>query len=304
MNKIKISIIIIFDQIREEKLRRLLDSIRPQLLTEMEVLLIHESFVPARQPIFSILPVFPIISIFPILPVNIRYIPIPEKQGIPFNRNQGIQQAHGEIIVFIDDDCWVPEGWLDSLVTPLQQDQDLLAVTGGTRVPPSNLMGDCIAALGFPGGGSLGFEKVWKVSSEGYTNHLSVGNCALQRKIFPKVGLFDESMKSGAEDTEFSYRLELAGIPIKYVSKGFAYHESRSSWADFWRWQVRRGRANYQFRKKVGNINSFVKLRFWSAKNILKENWRNWRLPLILGLLGASFSLQQWGYLSEKWKRE
>ncbi|MEK6951271.1 MAG: glycosyltransferase family 2 protein [Nanoarchaeota archaeon] len=284
-----LSIIIICDQLRLDKLSRLLESMKSQIEKyPAEILLLHESNIQRPAPS---------------LPFSLRYLTIPAQQGIPFNRNQGLRAAQGELIVFIDDDCWVQEQWLDSLVRPLLQDQTLLAVTGGTRVPPSTFLGDCIAALGFPGGGSLGFEKVWKVSEHNFTNHLSVGNCALRRTVFEKVGYFDETMKNGAEDAEFSYRLERAQIPVKYVPEGYAYHEARTTWKEFVRWQLRRGRANYHFKKKVGTVKEFIKLRAWSAKNVLKEN-KNRRLPVIMTLLGMSAALQQIGYLQEKWKHE
>ena len=84
-----ISLIVIFDTFRREKIVRLLESIKNQIsLYPSEILLLHESNVPVREPE---------------LPLTVRYITIPEKKGIPFNRNQGIQRAQGDIIVFIDD---------------------------------------------------------------------------------------------------------------------------------------------------------------------------------------------------------
>ncbi|MDP3734726.1 MAG: glycosyltransferase [Nanoarchaeota archaeon] len=287
-NKVKnpttISIIVIFDQIREEKLRRLCQSLKPSLTEDTEVIFIHESEFAAELPLF---------------PINVQYSNVPPKQGIPFNRNQGIHHAQGKIIVFIDDDCWVQDNWLSSFLKHFEDDS-IMAITSGTKIPPSNFIGDCIAALGFPGGGSLGFEKVWKVSADNFTNHLAVGNCALRRDIFDTIGLFDESMKSGAEDAEFSYRLEKAGIVVKYEPAAYAYHEARTSLSSFIHWQLRRGRANYQFRRKVGPVGSFIKLRLWSAKNILGENIFNPQIPFIFILLGSSFVLQQAGYFLEK----
>lgn len=282
-----ISIIVICNQIQEEKLNRLFRSLQPQLPAASEVLLLYESSQPQELPSFSL---------------AVQSIPLPPSQGIPFNRNQGIIRSRGKFIIFIDDDCWVPENWLKALLEPLQKDKHILAVTGGTKVPPSNLLGDSIAALGFPGGGSLGFDKVWKVSPEGFTNHLSVGNCALRRELFEQVGYFDVAMKFGAEDTEFSQRLEAAGILVKHVPDACAFHEARSSWSSFVQWQLRRGRANYHFRKKVGKVGKFVQLRAWSAGNVLRANLTTLRFPVVLGLLGSSFALQQWGYLLERWK--
>ena len=283
----KISIIIICDKIRTEKLNRLLAGLKPQLSRrQAEVLLVHETNQAAALPSLA---------------CTVRHLPIPPHRGIPFNRNQGIRGARGEIIVFIDDDCWVPQKWLASLIHPIQKNKRVWATTGGTRVPQSNFLGDCIAALGFPGGGSLGFEKMWKVVN-GLTNHLSVGNCALRREIFDKVGFFDESLKLGAEDAEFSVRLEKKRILINYVPEAYAFHEARSTLTSFFRWQLRRGRANYHFKKRIGNVGGFVKLRMWSAKNSLKQNGVSLKLPFIVGLLGVSFIVQQSGYLLEQWR--
>jgi cellulose synthase/poly-beta-1,6-N-acetylglucosamine synthase-like glycosyltransferase len=281
-----ISIVVIFDKLRKDKLDRLLNSMKDQLSNySLEILFLHESNTPLIKPDF---------------PVEVTYLNIPAKQGIAFNRNQGIKHAQGDIIVFIDDDCWVPEGWLSSLLLPLQNNPDILATTSGTKIPPSNFLGDCISELGFPGGGSLGFEKVWKVSTQGFTDHLTVGNCALRKSVFTTIGLFDETMKSGAEDAEFSLRLTKANISLKYIPQAYAYHEARTTMSDFVKWQLRRGRANYQFKKRVGPIGGFVKLRLWSSRNIVAQNLLKPRLPVVVGLLGLSFLLQQAGFMQER----
>ncbi len=283
----KVSIIIIFDKFRRDKLTRLLNSLKSQVSQgEAEIVLIHES----KEPLQNLN-----------LPIDVRYVTVTPKQGIPYNRNQGILHAKGNIIVFIDDDCWVQDRWLSSLLRPLEADSTLLASTGETRVPKSNFIGDCIAKLGFPGGGSLGFDKMWKISGDSLTNHLAVGNCAMKKEIFRKVGLFDESMKCGAEDAEFSFRMERSSLPIKFAPGAYAFHEARTSLGSFVQWQLRRGRANHQFKKKVGKVGSFVKLRLWSAKNIIKENADDARLPFVLSFLVMSFVLQQMGYLAENY---
>jgi GT2 family glycosyltransferase len=293
---VSVSIVIIFNQLRKDKLFRLLDTLKPQLNDySCEILLVHESSERLNTKAMN-------------LPVKCRYITIPEKLGFSFNRNQGIKHARGEIIVFIDDDCWVREKWLKSLIDPLLEKRprgkEILVTTSGTKIPKSNLLGDCISALGFPGGGSLGFEKVWKVSKEGFTNHLAVGNCAIKKNAFDIVGKFDESMILGAEDAELSFRLEKKGIPIKYVPEAYAFHEARTTLTSFVSWQLRRGGANYQFKQKVGPVGRFIKLRIWSAKNIMEKNILEWKLPLITTIIGLSFLLQQLGYLKEMIQNE
>lgn len=281
----KVSIIVIFDRLRKSKLDRLLNSMKHQLEEyNPEIIFLHESNEILPKPPF---------------PVELTYKNIPARRGIAFNRNQGIKESTGEVIVFVDDDCWVPENWLNSILQPLQ-DPSELAVTSATKIPRSNFLGDCISALGFPGGGSLGFEKVWHVTSDGYTNHLTVGNCALRRTVFDLAGNFDETMRYGAEDAEFSIRMERAGVRIKYVPRAYAFHEARTTLPSFVKWQLRRGRANYHFKKRVGPVKSFIKLRLWSARNIVTQNLLKLRLPVVLSLLFLSFLLQQWGFIQAR----
>ena len=78
--------------------------------------------------------------------------------------------------------------------------------------------------------------------------------------MFNLVGAFNEEMKFGAEDAEFSYRLLKKGIKIKYVPQAYAFHEARSDLKSFIHWQLRRGKANYHFARAVGKVGGFVKL--------------------------------------------
>ncbi len=285
MNKmVKISIVVIFDQLRDD-LFRLLETIRPQLNKEVEILLVQESDKEIQLPA---------------LPVKTRHIIIPQKQGFSFNRNQGIKNSKGNIIVFIDDDCWVHEKWLEAITKPLLDNKNVMVTASGTIIPKSTFLGDCISELGFPGGGSLGFRNVWPISQEGFTDHLVVGNCAIKKEVFNKIGMFEEAMKSGAEDAEMSMRLKQSGIHILYVEEAYAYHKARTKLGDFIKWQIRRGRANFQFKTKLGKVDEFVKLRLWSTKNIIKKNLLRPRLAIILCLLILSFLTQNYGYLKEK----
>lgn len=67
---------------------------------------------------------------------------------------------------------------------------------------PSNLLGDSISALGFPAGGAIVFDKIWKVNQDGFTDSLSTCNCAVKKDIFQKMGGFDDSFPfPGGEDS-------------------------------------------------------------------------------------------------------
>lgn len=288
--KNKVSIIIIFDQIRKE-LFPLLNQIRIQMKNlkeySFEVVLIHESNKKLKP-----------LSEFK----GFKYVNIPEKRGFSFNRNKGLENAKGNIIVFIDDDCLPVDGWLENLLAPLD-DKRIEGVMGNVRIPKSNYIGDCISELGFPAGANAGFKNMWKVDKDEFTSHVTTCNCALRKDIFKKVGLFNEKLIYGAEDAELSYRMEKSGYIVEYSPKALAYHKARDNLSSFIKWQLRRGKANYYFRKEVGPIKNFLKLRIWSSSNILKKNLFDHKIFGVFPLLFLSFFFQQIGYYIEKRKQ-
>jgi len=45
---------------------------------------------------------------------NVRYV-LEQRQGLSHARNAGLQAAYGSYVAYIDDDCKLPEGWLERL---------------------------------------------------------------------------------------------------------------------------------------------------------------------------------------------
>src|SRR5436305_3135279 len=62
---------------------------------------------------------------------NLRYIR-EDGQGASCARNRGIQEAHGEIFAFTDDDVVVDAYWLAQCVKAFEQSSDIVCVTGYT----------------------------------------------------------------------------------------------------------------------------------------------------------------------------
>ncbi|GAG28178.1 unnamed protein product, partial [marine sediment metagenome] len=219
----KISIIIIFDKIRKS-LFFLLDQIRQQSKGKnVEVVLIHES-----NEKLKLLKEFK----------GFKYVNIPEKNGFSFNRNQGLKYSKGDVVVFIDDDCLPREGWLENLIKPFDNKR-IDGVMGDVKIPKVNYIGNCISELGFPAGANAGFKRMWKVSQNGFTYHISTCNCALRKKVFSKIGEFNENLIYGAEDAELSYRLEKGKCLIKYQPSALVFHAPRKDLKSFIEWMLR-----------------------------------------------------------------
>jgi GT2 family glycosyltransferase len=169
------------------------------------------------------------------------YIPHPvTNRGIPYARNLALQNADGEIVVFLDDDCSIQDGWLDKLLEPFE-DHLVLGVQGGVTVPESaGAIGWSESILGFPGGG---ISRVLKAKGKNHeTEVISTLNCAYRKWVVDRVGGFDERLKVGGEDFLFAQRVRKFGR-LLFVPGALVRHAERGKLSSIWRWFVRRGRA-------------------------------------------------------------
>lgn len=221
-----------------------------------------------------------------------------ENHGPAYCRNTGARRARGDIIVFTDSDCRVDGSWIEHIRRHFRSN-DADAIMGRLVLMPSTYLGDSISALGFPAGGSIGFEKIWKVDRSGLTRSLSSCNCAIRKDVFWNVGGFDESFPfAGGEDTLLAHNLITRHYRIRYCPDVVAFHKARESMSDFVRWQFRRGVSSYIFSKKIRNKVGFGALRIWSTANIITHFCRDRKFPLILFLLVTGFVAQLSGFLS------
>lgn len=231
-------------------------------------------------------------------------IKLTRNHGPAHCRNIGAQHAVGEILAFTDSDCRVDPHWLQTIQKIFSQN-DADAVMGKLVLLPSNFLGDSISALGFPGGGTIGFDKIWKVDQKGFTNSISSCNFAISKTIFWNIGGFDESFPyPGGEDSLFAYHLRRMNYRIKYCPDVLIYHAARDSMKDFLKWQFRRGISSFIFSTKVSNKKQYVSLRVWSTRNIIRSSWRNKNFLLILFLLSTSFVSQSFGFIFARYRKD
>ena len=117
--------------------------------------------------------------------------------SIPHQRNRGLAEATGEIIVFTDATCIPQPCWLQRLVTPITEGRE--RVTNG----PAWL-------------GEHNFAVERGKPQPDYLKQAATINLALQREVFDTVGVFDERFAYGS-DTDFTWRVVDAGIKIRWV---------------------------------------------------------------------------------------
>src|SRR5271165_195238 len=78
-------------------------------------------------------------------PVVNRYVDagmryLPSRPGLPVQRNLGLDAAHGEVVVFTDDDCVLRPGFFAALLAAYA-DRSIVGATGRVVEPPDGRIG-------------------------------------------------------------------------------------------------------------------------------------------------------------------
>ncbi|MFM1921729.1 MAG: hypothetical protein RLZZ303_3363 [Candidatus Hydrogenedentota bacterium] len=226
-----------------------------------------------------------------------RLLRLEKNAGPAAARNAGAAAARAPVLFFTDTDCELAPDCLAAMADAIASESILV---GDTRTRVETAFGRAVALLGFPGGGALGFDRVWRVDAHGYTRSFSSCNLAFRRECFEALGRFNEDFPvAGGEDTVLARKAADAGIRIRYVPGQVVYHVEKSSLRDFLRWQIVRGRGNYHIHRHVPEVGGYLRLRVWTYANSMRAAGLLYALPVTL-LWVLSMLYQTLGYRLEQ----
>ncbi len=156
---------------------------------------------------------------------------IEPRSGLSHARNTALNVSQGDILVFTDDDCIIPENYLVE-VDKYYAESQALVIRGG-RVD-----------LGDPADAPLSYKSDSQGQRFCRTSNVSPGgfimgcNFTMQREVARLVGEFDPRFGAGgpckaAEDTDYIVRAYKKGIAVEYVPDMRILHfHGRKGWAD------------------------------------------------------------------------
>ena len=144
---------------------------------------------------------------------GVRWIDFTRPRGvaisIPHQRNLGVREARGEIVVFTDAGCVPFPGWLEELVEPLRHGGEQVAA--GISSAPEGQEG-------------LYDTRIHAAAENDYLPECPTLNMAFRREAFDAVHGFDESFEYGS-DIDFSWRLVEAGRRIRSAPRAVVRHD-------------------------------------------------------------------------------
>ncbi len=144
---------------------------------------------------------------------TVRYVPPGPARGLNAARNTGLRESRSPLVAFVDDDVFVPPGWLEALVEGAGRHPDAGAFGGPIRArlegrPPRSCGREDppITTLDL-GDRDREADVVWGA------------NFAVRRAAVEQVGPFDESItRPHGDEEEWLERLRRGGGRVVYLA--------------------------------------------------------------------------------------
>ncbi len=204
-------------------------------------------------------------------------LPFPTKiinqinQGVAIARNNGVAQAEGNVVLFVDDDV-VPTPQLITEHMRWQEDNNYSAVVIGPMLtPPDHKMSPWVAweqeKL------ARQYQDMLVGKWQATARQFYTGNTSLARQFLLETGGFDPDYKR-AEDVELAYRLSNRGVQFLFNPQAIGHHYAERSFESWIAIAYAYGRNDVLFTHQKGQV--------WLLPQIYAEF--NTRHALVKGL--------------------
>ncbi len=160
------------------------------------------------------------------------FLPLKANRGFSFANNYGAKTASGQYFVFLNPDTQITKGSIEDLLRCAQQTAQLGAVAPRLLNPDKTTQASC-----FPQPSLLGavqefwlnhkgaFNKYYPISENPTKVYCAVGACLLiPRKVFDKVGGWDERFFMYYEDLELARQIKKLGLDLWYLPQSEVIH--------------------------------------------------------------------------------
>jgi glycosyltransferase involved in cell wall biosynthesis len=171
---------------------------------------------------------------------GLRVIDAGERPGPAHARNRGAAAASGEALLFCDADDEVAPGWLAALGWALARHDFVASRYEFAKLNPPRV------ARTRPESQSAGLNAY---TYPPFLPHAGGGGLGVKAALHRAVGGFDETMPV-LEDTDYCWRLQLAGTPLVYVPDALVHVRSRHDLGGMFRQNLVFGEGNVAIFKK------------------------------------------------------
>ncbi len=151
---------------------------------------------------------------------HITHIRLARNEGFSVACNTGAQVAHGDYLVFLNNDTLVTKGWLYALLQVFQDDIGV-GLVGSKLIRPGNKLKEA-GGIVWKNGDACNYGASGNPQSYAYNYRKEVDYCSaasvmVAKQVFNSVGGFDMKFSPAYfEDTDLAFKLRQKGFKVIY----------------------------------------------------------------------------------------
>jgi len=215
-----------------------------------------------------------------LVPDGAEVLELPENLGIPGGRNAGVERTTGEVVLFLDDDGWLPEADVAERLRGLFAGDPALGVVSLRIVDPET------------GATERRHVPRLRAGQPGRSSEVTTflgGACAIRREALARCGPFAAGFFYGHEETDFAWAALDAGYRVRYEAGLVMHHPGGAASARhamFYRLTARN--RVWLARRRLPAPLAPVYLLVWTALTVARERravaLRPWLGGFVAGL--------------------
>ena len=215
--------------------------------------------------------------------------------------NQGAKLANGRYFVFLNQDTIVYPNWLENLLLPLKSDSTVaLSTSKLLLMSQPEQINACGQDVHFTG---LSFTRGILKSADLYCEPSVIcavhgASFAAKRAIWSQLNGFDETFFMYYEETDLSWRAQLAGYRCVYVPKSITLHD----------YKLAQSSANAFYYSKRNRYIMLVKNWHWRTlclflPGLILAEGLDWGHAILIGQKGLSAKLRSYRWLATNFQQ-
>ncbi|MEF8848301.1 MAG: glycosyltransferase family 2 protein, partial [Candidatus Thermoplasmatota archaeon] len=177
-------------------------------------------------------------------------------------------------VAFIDGDAVADQDWFIRIKQLFNENNGKIAGVGGPDLLPEDssfkekTIGKAMTSPLARGGHFNPSTQHSLMDEKKYVDHIPTCNLCLKKKIFDKIGLFDEDFVKG-QDLELNHRIRKKGYKLLYSPNVKVVHYRRNSIRSFARQIFKWAKAKVAITKKHGFQGLLTHIYFWPIYSII-----------------------------------
>jgi len=193
---------------------------------------------------------------------NLRIVPLSKNNGFAEGNNMGAKYAHGDYLVFLNNDTVVDANWLKNLVKTMESDpkigaaQAKILLMDGKRIDST---GAYVNYCGFVFNRGHGEEDNGQYDQIDEIFYAKGAAMIVRRSLWDELDGFDPIFFFYSEERDFCWRLWLRGYKIVFVPSAKVYHKGGASVGN---------QSFLKFHEAKGRIITLIKN--YSIKNLFR----------------------------------